>query len=264
MPSQPHTRTLLHMHIAVMGYVIGKLKTTEPPRIPFGVATCQVLDWNIDRCSLYLKHSQKRHWSRSQAFRSTSTDGHLSPQTPTTAHPLQANSRTWSHAQSSLAKFTFHFSTISSRDEWSEWYLLVKHRVLASNHSPQLKLILILMARVNGTGLSLMAISYLLWGREAAPHWLGWTSTSWRTPPPRPRHLHFRSTGREEGHRPKRKGSGEGHTECSVSAVKCDSAAKEEISGLVQWATCFLLTVSKTTRWHWSKLFVKVLVFTSK
>lgn len=46
------------------------------------------------------------------------THGHLFPQTPTTAQKtLPANPGTWSHAQSGLATFTFHFCAISSRDE---------------------------------------------------------------------------------------------------------------------------------------------------
>lgn len=99
--------------------------------------------------------------------------------------------------------------------------------VLASKHSPHFKLIHILMGRVNGTDLSPMAVSYLLWGREAAPHWPGWMSTSWRTPPPRPRHSRSRSTGREEGHKPKRKGAERGR-EPVLTDVRCDNVAKEE------------------------------------
>lgn len=64
-----------------MGNVIGKLKTSEPLRIPFGVAACQVLDWNKVKCLLQLKRSN--HLARQSEQH---TDGHLSPQTATTAH----------------------------------------------------------------------------------------------------------------------------------------------------------------------------------
>lgn len=127
------------------------------------------------------------------------THGYLSPQHKS---PSQANSKTWSHAQSSLAKFAFHLIPISSRDEsirttWAGWGISASQ---TGNPPLHFKSIHILMGRVNGTDLSPVAVSYLLWGREAAPHWLGWMSTSWHTLPPRPRHLRFRSTGREDGH----------------------------------------------------------------
>lgn len=161
--------------------------------------------------------------------------------------PLQANSRTRSHAQLGLATFTFHFSTISSRDEsiraaqcnrWVEWVISASRTgVFTSNHSLHFKLIHILMGHVNGTDLPPMMVSYLLWGREAAPHWLGWMSTSWRTPPPLPRHSRSRSTGREEGHKPRRKGAERGAVHL-LTDVKCDNVAKEERERLAEVWYC--------------------------
>lgn len=56
--SHTHIRTHTVTHAqggseAVMGNVIGKLKTSEPLRIPFGAATCQVLDQNKVKCLSY-------------------------------------------------------------------------------------------------------------------------------------------------------------------------------------------------------------------
>lgn len=108
----------------------------------------------------------------------------------------------------------------------------------------------------NGIDLSPVAVSYLLWGREAAPHWPGWMSTSWRTPPPRPRHSRSRSTGREEGHKPRRKGAERGPK--SYQVLICGLA---EVWCLYGERRVFQLT---TTRWHWSAPFVKVTVFAGK
>lgn len=162
------------------------------------------------------------------------TDGHLFHRhQPQNISPLQANPWTWSHAQTGLATFTFHFSAISPRDEsirdahcdrWLVRVISASQTGLLSSNPPtafQTDSYPEVMGRENGIDLSLVAVSYLLWGREAAPHWPGWTSTSWRTHPPRPRHLRTRSTGKEEGHKPRRKGAERG-TERLLTGVKCE------------------------------------------
>lgn len=69
---------------------MGKLKTSEPLRIRFGDATCQVLDWNKVKCSLEMKRSQRD--SVYQARHSEGhRDGHISPQTATTAQKSLAS-----------------------------------------------------------------------------------------------------------------------------------------------------------------------------
>lgn len=139
-------------------------------------------------------------------------------------------SQVWLHSHSISAPSVQEMNQeemLSATDEWSEWYLPVEQVSSLQNHSLHFELIHILMGHVNGTDLPPMMVSYLLWGREAAPHWLGWMSTSWRTPPPRPRHSRSRSTGREEGHKPRRKGAERG-AEHLLTDVKCDNVAKEE------------------------------------
>ena len=152
------------------------------------------------------------------------TDGHLFHRhQPQYMSPSQANPWTRSHAQSGLATFTFHFSTVSSRVEsiqaaqCNRWQL----RVISANKTghdsyPEVT------GCANGIDLSPTAVSYLLWGREAAPHWPGWMSTSWRTPPPRPRHSHSRSTGKEEGHKARRKAAERG-TKCFLRVGQTSS-----------------------------------------
>lgn len=77
-----------------MGNVIGKLKTSEPLRIPFGEATCQVLDWNRVKCSLQLKCSQKEMaivWRSSR--NNVQMDDFLHRHQPQHISLSQANSR---------------------------------------------------------------------------------------------------------------------------------------------------------------------------
>lgn len=191
--------------------------------------------------------------------------------------PSYANQRTLSHAQSGLPTITFHFSAISSRDEsiraaqcsaekWWEWFLPVKQAsLLQSPHHFEIDSCPEVMGRVNGTDLSPVAASYLLWGREAAPHWLGWMSTSWRTPPPRPRHSRSHSMGKEEGHKPRHKAAERG-TQCLLMVGETSSVniwlrrrdRGEPRSCIVKWAVCFQLSVIITTRWQWSASFIKV------
>lgn len=184
------------------------------------------LEWPHIRCWMGKRLYAHYSWSAARETAITSPGSQNNIQMDIFLHrhwpqhigPLQANSKTRSHAR--LATFTFHFSTISSRDESIraaqcnrrvQWVKSASQTgVYTSNHLLHFKLIHILMGDVNGTDLPPMMVSYLLWGREAAPHWLGWMSTSWRTPPPRPRHSRSRSTGREEGHRPRRKGAERG------------------------------------------------------
>lgn len=78
-----HCHTSTGAHKLLWGMLLEKLKTGEPLRIPFGTATCQVLDWNKVKCSLQLKRSQRN--SNRQAVRTTYRWTSF-PQTPTTAH----------------------------------------------------------------------------------------------------------------------------------------------------------------------------------
>lgn len=159
------------------------------------------------------------------------THGHLFPQTPTTAQKLlPANPWTWSHAQSGFGYIHVPFQ----RHQFKRWInkscsvqqMSGASDICQPNRPPDFKSFTAVQidsypeatARVNGNSLSPVAVSYLLWGREAAPHWPGWTSTSWHTPPPRPRHSRSRSTGREEGHKPRHKGAERG-TERLLTSV---------------------------------------------
>lgn len=104
-PTKPHVHKLLWGML---------LESWTPLRIPSGIAVCQVLNWNKVKCLLQLKHSHRQQ-SSNQAVRTT----YIFLPRHQLQHkcPLQANWRTWRHAQSSLASFTFHLSTMSSRDE---------------------------------------------------------------------------------------------------------------------------------------------------
>ncbi len=200
-----------------MGNVIGKLKTAEPLRIPSGAATCQVLDWNKVKCLLQLKRSQRDSNHRARQSEQH-TDGHLSPQTSTTAHESLAGKP--ANLKSCSVRFGY-FHIPFQRHQFRRWInksCSVQQMSGASDicQSSSLAAFLIdsypgVMWCANGIDLSPVAVSYLLWGREAALHWPGWMSTSWRTPPPRPRHSRSRSTGRRGGTQTQVWGSGEGH-----------------------------------------------------
>lgn len=173
------------------------------------------------RDSIYQARHSERH-----------RDGQISPQTATTAQKsLASKPENVTSCSVRVGHINIPFKHHQSRDEsiraarCNRWVERAISDVLASDRSSHFRLIHIPLRCVNGTDLSPVAVSYLLWGR--APHWLGWTSTSWRTPPPRPRHSRSRSTGRDGGHKPKREGAERG-TERSLTVVKCHHVVKEE------------------------------------
>lgn len=89
----------------VMGNVIGNLNTIENPF------------WNSHMSGVILKSGQMLVTIKAQPQAVRTTYIFLYRHQPQHKCPLQANWRTWRHAQSSLASFTFHSSTMSSRDE---------------------------------------------------------------------------------------------------------------------------------------------------
>lgn len=216
-----------------MGNVIGKLKTGEALRIPFGVVTSQVLD-----------HNKVKHWVQLKSKRAARQTAISSPAVRTIYRwtsrvPLR---QTWSHASSGLASFTFHFRTISSRHESIRaaqgktqpvWVISASQTgLLASNPWPLLNWFISRsdeMCKWNwpfGTG-----GRQLLTLRERGSSPLAWLDEYKLTYSPSPPSSFALSLyGKRGGIQTEAWGSGEGHraTAGSGTNIKCMFAAKEE------------------------------------
>lgn len=105
------------------------------------------------------------------------TEGHTRIVPHETKIPHKQNLKSCS---ASLATFAFHFLAIIQEMNQLEPLEQSDRSLPVTLGTPPLhsQSTHILMARGNGTDLSPMAVSYLLRGRAAAPHWPGWTSTS--------------------------------------------------------------------------------------
>lgn len=107
-----------------------------------------MLDWNKVKCSLQLKRSQRdsNHLAR-QSEQHTTWTSFSTDTNHSTSVPLQANLWTWSHAQSGLAAFAFHFCAFSSGDKSiratrrNRWFSrVILASLTASNPSPQFQI----------------------------------------------------------------------------------------------------------------------------